>query len=85
MMGGGVSGFAPSGGISTQQPDVAENHKYRVRLIKNKLINLQIMKKKLPHELFTEEEIDKEIIETRRDLVKFISVVGVNYLDEEVE
>ena len=84
-MGGDTSGFGMGAGISTQQPDVAENHKYRVQLIKNKLINLQIMKKKLPHELFTEEEIDKEIIETRRDLVKFISVVGVNYLDEEIK
>ena len=59
-MQGSSTGMIPNAGFSGNPATKEEVIKYQFQTRKNQLINLKLMEKHLPHELFTIEDIKKE-------------------------
>ena len=87
-MQGSSSGMVPGQGFSMgagQSASRDEVIRYQIQTRKNQLINLKLMEKHLPHELFTQEDLDKQKEKVTEEIVSIISQHGVYLLEEEVE
>ena len=72
-------GFPMGVGQPPSKDEVIRNH-FQTR--KNQLINLKLMEKHLPHELFTQEDLDKQKEKITEEIVSIVAMGGVHLLEE---